>query len=63
MSTLQEIQSALPKLNREELHTLQDLIDEMMEDERELSDEFKTKLARADAQIAAGEYRVRHPGA
>ena len=63
MSTLQEIQTALQKLNREELHVLQDLIEEMMEDEKELSDEFKAKLARADAQIAAGEYRVRQPGA
>jgi len=62
MSTLQEIQSALPKLNREELLSLQDLIDEMMENGRELCDEFKTKLARADAQIAAGEYRTHQPG-
>jgi len=62
MSTLRKIHSALPKLNRKELHTLQDLIDGMMEDGRRLSDEFNTKLARADAQIAAGEYRVRQPG-
>jgi hypothetical protein len=62
MSTVAEIEDAIRKLPATELRALQELIEEIMEDEMELSDQFKAKLARADAQLAAGEGRIRQPG-
>lgn len=62
MSTVKEIETAIRKLTHEEVQSLQELIEEIMEDEMELSGAFKAKLARADAQLAAGQGRVRQPG-
>ena len=54
MSTVQEIESALAKLPLEEKEAIRDWLDEIIEDQLEISDEFKAKVQRAKQEIAAG---------
>lgn len=62
MSNVQEIESAITKLPVEEKRAIRDWLDEEIEEELELSDEFKAKVERAKQEIAAGTHsRVRQP--
>jgi hypothetical protein len=61
MSTVQEIQAAIPKLTPEEQAELKGWMADYFEDPLELTDEVKAKLDRSRAEIAAGEYRSRQP--
>jgi len=64
MSTVQAIEAALTKLRLEEMEAVRDWLDELIEDQLEVSDEFKAKIQRAKREIAAGVYsRVRQPEA
>ena len=64
MSTVQAIEAALTKLRLDEMEAVRDRLDELIEDQLEVSDEFKAKLQRAKREIAAGVYsRVRQPQA
>ena len=44
MSTVKEIQTAIPNLPREEVEQIRQWIDDYLEDQLELSDEVKAKL-------------------
>jgi len=61
MSTVQEIQAAIPKLSPKELEELKDWLDDYFEDQLDLTDEVKAKLDESRAQIAAGQFRTRQP--
>jgi hypothetical protein len=62
MSTVQEIESAITKLPLEKKEAIRDWLDESIEQQLEVSDEFKAKIQRARQEIAAGVYsRVRQP--
>jgi hypothetical protein len=61
MSTVQEIQAAIPKLSVKELEELKEWLEDYFEDQLELTDEVKAKLDESRAQIAAGQYRTRQP--
>jgi ABC-type phosphate transport system ATPase subunit len=61
MSTVEEIQAAIPKLSAKELADLKQWLDEFCEDQLELADEVKAKLDQSRAEIAAGQYRTRQP--
>jgi hypothetical protein len=61
MSTVKEIQAALPKLSREEIEQIRTWIDDYLEDRLELTDEVKAKLDQSRREIAAGEYTTRQP--
>ena len=61
MSTVKEIQTAIPNLPREEVEQIRQWIDDYLEDRLELSDEVKTKLDQSRAEIAAGRYTTRQP--
>jgi hypothetical protein len=64
MSTVQAIEAALTKLRLDEMEAVRDRLDELIEDQLEVSDEFKAKIQRAKREIAAGVYsRVRQPEA
>lgn len=64
MSTVQDIETALTRLSRNELESVRDFLDNLLEDELELSDKFKEKLARAEDQLKRGEFsRVKAPSA
>ena len=62
VSTIKEIESAIAKLPLEEMEAVRDWLDELIEDQLEVSDEFKAKTQRAKKEIASGVYsRVRQP--
>jgi hypothetical protein len=64
MSTVQEIESAITKLPLEKKEALREWLDETIEEQLEVSDEFKAKVQRARQEIAAGVYsRTRQPEA
>jgi len=61
MSTVKEIQAAIPNLSREEIEQIRTWIDDYLEDQLELSDEVKAKLDQSRGEIAAGQYTTRQP--
>jgi len=61
MSTVKEIQAAIPNLSRDEIEQIRQWIDDYLEDRLELSDEVKAKLDQSRAEIAAGRYTTRQP--
>lgn len=64
MSTVKEIETALAKLPLEEKEAVRDWLDEVIEDQLEVCDEYKAKVKRAKEEIAAGiRSRVRKPEA
>ena len=64
MSTVQEIQSAITTLPLEEKEAIRDWLDEAIEQQLEVSDEFKARIQRARQEIAAGVHsRVPQPEA
>jgi hypothetical protein len=64
VSTVKQIESALEQLPVEELQEVRDWLDDFIEDQLELSDEFKAKILRASQEFADGVYsRVVRPDA
>jgi hypothetical protein len=61
MSTVKEIQAAIPKLSREEIEQIRTWIDDYLEDHLEFTDEVKAKLDQSRREIAAGQYTTRQP--
>ena len=61
MSTVKEIEAAIPMLSRVEIEAVREWIDDYLEDQLELTDEVKTKLDQSQAEIAAGHYTTRQP--
>ena len=61
MSTVQEIEAAIPRLGRQELEELKAWFDDFYEDRLELTGEVQAKLDQARAEIAAGQSRARQP--
>ena len=59
MSTVQEIEAAIPKLSREELEEFRVWFENYVENDLELSDEVKAKLDQSRREIAAGNYTAR----
>jgi hypothetical protein len=58
MSTVQEIESAITKLPLEKKEAIRDWLDEAIEAQLEVSDEFKAKIQRARQEIAAGVHSM-----
>jgi hypothetical protein len=59
MSTVQEIEAAIPRLTRGEIEALRQWIDIYLEDQLELTDEVKAKLDQSRREVAAGQYTTR----
>ena len=59
MSTLQEIEAAVPKLSARELSELRAWLEEFCEDNLELTDAVKAELDEAHRDITAGRGRSR----
>ena len=57
MSSVQEIESAIECLPRAQMREIQVWLDEMLEDELELTDEFKASIERGEQDILAGRVR------
>lgn len=54
MSTVKEIELALARRSVQDLQAVRDWLDDFMEDQMEVSDEFKAKIERAPTEIAQG---------
>ena len=52
MSTVQEIEAAIPRLSRTELEQLRAWFEEYLEDQLELTEEVKSKLEESRREIA-----------
>jgi len=61
VSTVQEIEAAIPRLSRAEIEEIRAWIDDFLEDQLELSDEVKAKLDESRREIAAGNFTTRRP--
>jgi hypothetical protein len=61
VSTVKEIQAAIPKLSRDEVEQVRQWIDDYLEDRLELTDDVRAKLDQSRREIAAGEYTTRQP--
>ena len=61
VSTVKEIEAAIPKLSRAEIEEIREWIDDYLEDQLELTDDVKAKLDQSRAEIAAGQYTTRSP--
>ena len=59
VSTVQEIQAAIPRLSRAEIEKAREWIDDFLEDPLELTDEVKAKLDQSRREIAEGRYTTR----
>ena len=62
MSTVQEIEAAIPRLSRAELEEFQAWFEDYLENQLELTDDVKAKLDQSPREIAAGNYTTRQPG-
>lgn len=61
MSTVQEIEAAIPRLPRVEVEKLREWIEDYLEDQLELSDAVKASLDQSHREIAEGHYTTRQP--
>jgi hypothetical protein len=61
MSTVQEIEAAIPKLSLAELEQSRTWFENYLEDHLELTDEGKAKLDESCREIASGNYTTRQP--
>jgi hypothetical protein len=62
MSTVQEIEAAIPTLSRAELKQFHAWFEDYIEDHLELTDDVKKmKLEESRREIASGNYTTRQP--
>ncbi len=61
MSTVQEIEAALPRLSRAEIEQIRAWIDDYLEERLELTDEVKARLDQSRREIEEGQYTTRQP--
>jgi hypothetical protein len=61
MSTVQEIEAAIPRLSRAELEELRVWFEEYVEDHLELTQDVKARLDESRRDIAGGHFTTRQP--
>ena len=61
MTALERIEKDVEALSSEEKHELFEKLVDLLEDDLELTDEFKAEIEQAKADIAEGRYRVVKP--
>jgi predicted outer membrane protein len=59
MSTVKEIEAAITKLTPQELEEVREFVEQVAEDQLELSDACKASIQRAEQDIAEGRVRIR----
>ncbi len=60
MSTIQEIERAIEALPRGEVQALRDWLENYLEDELQITDEFRAKIERSEQEMADGKGRTRN---
>jgi hypothetical protein len=61
MSTVTEIEAAIPRLSPKELEELKAWFDDFYEDQLQLTDGVNEKLDQAREEIRQGNFRTRQP--
>jgi hypothetical protein len=61
MKTLEEVEADVRALPLEKQEELRDWLENLLEDQLELTDEFKAKIDRGERDIKEGRVRVRKP--
>lgn len=61
MSSLEQIEEAVLKLQQRDQEELRDWLENLLEDRLEMTDAFKEEIAAGKADIKAGRVRVRRP--
>jgi hypothetical protein len=61
VSSVKEIQEAIPRLSREEVEAIRDWIESYLEDGLELRNEVIAKLDQSRREITEGKYTTRQP--
>lgn len=61
MPTIEQIKNDVKRLSKNDREALLDWLTDLLEDELELTDEFKAKIEQGKADIAAGLVRIVHP--
>jgi hypothetical protein len=61
MTTLEQIEEGLSALSSEDKQALFEKLANLLEDELEMTDEFKAEIEQAKTDIAAGRFRVVKP--
>lgn len=61
MTTVKEIEAAIPQLSRAEVEEFRAWFENFLEDQLELTDEVKAKLDQSRQEIASGNYTTRQP--
>ena len=61
MSTVKEIEAAIPRLTRSEVEELREWIEDYLEERLEITDEVRSKLDQSRREVAEGQFTTRHP--
>ena len=61
MPTLEQIEQQVKQLTRPEQEALRDWLENVLEDELEMTDEFKAKIERGEQDLREGRVRIRKP--
>ena len=61
MQTLERIEEEVRRLSKAEQEALRDWLENMLEDELVMTDEFKAKIQRGEQDIREGRVRVYKP--
>lgn len=61
MTTLEQIWDDVKLLSKADQESLLDWLTNLLEDDLELTDEFKTEIEQGKADIATGRYRIVRP--
>jgi hypothetical protein len=61
MPTLEQVEQQVRQLAKADREALLDWLQNMLEDELEMTDEFKAKIARGEEDLREGRVRVRKP--
>jgi hypothetical protein len=61
MRTLEQIYDDIKRLSKDDQKALLDWLTNLLEDDLELTDEFKAKIEQGKADIAAGHVRIVRP--
>jgi len=62
MSKVEQIQQQIQKLSQEEMEQVRQWLEDFIEDQLELTDEFKAKIEQSERDRAAGKFsRIRRP--
>jgi len=61
MSALEKIEEQVKRLSKAEQEALRDWLENVLEDELELTADFKAKIEQGEKDIREGRVRVREP--